>query len=177
MDARRDGVSRLIYAIDPGCEESALLVYDPSRRRPVTGRTDTNERIRQLLLDANSTSDVLVVEKIESYGMAVGREVFDTVWWSGRFHEVWTDPGIAFRLPRKEVKIHLCGHTRATDSNIRQAIYDIYGGKKQAKGVTKQPGPLFGLKGHEYAALAVAITFAETTDGIQFTEATNYAKG
>jgi hypothetical protein len=31
--------------------------------------------------------DVVVIEKIESYGMAVGAEVFDTVWWAGRFAE------------------------------------------------------------------------------------------
>ena len=34
--------------------------------------------------------DVVVIEKIESYGMAVGAEVFDTVLWAGRFAEAAT---------------------------------------------------------------------------------------
>jgi hypothetical protein len=34
-----------------------------------------------------------VIERVESYGMAVGREVLDTMFWAGRFARGWEDAG------------------------------------------------------------------------------------
>ncbi len=102
---------------------------------------------------------ILVIEQIESFGMAVGREVFETVFWTGRFAEAWC-PKRFERMPRREVKQHLCRSARATDSNIRQALIDRFGpGTDKAFGKKKAPGPLFGITGHKIAALAVAITW------------------
>ncbi len=102
----------------------------------------------------------MTFESIESYGMAVGREVFETVWWTGRFFEAVARRGAnASRLPRKAVKLHLCGSVRAPDSNIRIALLDRFGGTELAKGTKKAPGPLFGIKSHEWAALALAVTW------------------
>jgi hypothetical protein len=41
---------------------------------------------------------------------------------------------------------------RAKDANIRQALIDKLG----AVGTKKAPGPLYGISGHLWAALAVA---------------------
>jgi hypothetical protein len=92
----------------------------------------------------------------------VGREVFETVFWTGRFFEAATRRGAAVsRLPRKTIKIHLCGSARAQDSNIRVALCDRFGGSERAKGTKKAPGPLFGIKSHEWAALALAVTWSD----------------
>jgi hypothetical protein len=48
---------------------------------------------------------------------------------------------------------------KAKDANIRQALIDIYGGNDKAIGNKKTPGPLYGIKGDLWAALAVAVTF------------------
>lgn len=102
---------------------------------------------------------VLVIEDIQSFGMAVGVEVFRTVRWSGRFEEAWGPKPCHF-VGRKAVKIHLCQSTRATDSNIWQALIDRFGpSKDKAVGTVKAPGPLFGVKSHERAALALAVTY------------------
>jgi len=70
----------------------------------------------------------VTLEAIESYGMAVGREVFETVFWTGRLFEAATRRGATVsRLPRKTIKIHLCGSARAQDSNIRVALCDRFG--------------------------------------------------
>ncbi len=63
------------------------------------------------------------------------------------------------RIKRLEVKIHLCHDSRAKDANIRQAILDRFGGKEKAIGRMATPGPLMGVSGDLWAALAVAITF------------------
>jgi len=99
-----------------------------------------------------------VIEMIASYGMPVGKEVFETCLWIGRFIE---SANCNYELIyRKDIKMHLCGSTRAKDSNIRQALIDIYGpGKEKAIGKKKMPGPLYGLKADMWAALAVAVTY------------------
>jgi hypothetical protein len=51
--------------------------------------------------------------------MAVGAEVFDTVLWAGRFAEAAHRVPVVM-LPRRAVKLALCGDSRAKDANIRQ---------------------------------------------------------
>ena len=90
--------------------------------------------------------------------MPVGREVFDTVFWSGRFAQAW---GASFALlPRREVKLHLCHSAKATDATIRQALLDQFGGKERAIGTKKTPGPLYGIHKDLWSCLALAVTYA-----------------
>jgi hypothetical protein len=94
---------------------------------------------------------------IASYGMAVGREVFETCVWIGRFIQA-RQPMQHELIYRRDVKIHLCGSPRAKDANIRQSLLDKFG----EVGTKKNPGPLFGVKSHVWSALAVAVTALET---------------
>jgi hypothetical protein len=81
--------------------------------------------------------------------MPVGAEVFTTCRWIGRFEERCKTPvKLVFR---KDVKMHLCGTPRAKDGNIRQSLIDKHG----IVGTKKNPGPLFGVSSHIWAALAV----------------------
>jgi hypothetical protein len=65
----------------------------------------------------------------------------------------------AERVYRRDVKLHICGSQRAKDANIRQALIDCYGGKVEAIGKKKAPGPLYGISSHAWSALAVAQTW------------------
>ena len=96
----------------------------------------------------------LAIEMIASYGMAVGREVFETCVWIGRFKQAYPDPDAVKLVYRKDVKLHLCGSARAKDANIRQALIDKLG----PVGTKKAPGPLYGVTSHAWAAVAVAVT-------------------
>jgi hypothetical protein len=96
---------------------------------------------------------------VACYGMSVGAEVFETCVWIGRFIEAWGRTWT--KIYRKEVVTHLCGSARAKDSNVRQRIIDIYGGKDKAIGKKANPGPLYGLSGDMWQALGVAITYAD----------------
>jgi hypothetical protein len=102
------------------------------------------------LLDAMFKHRV-AIEWIESYGMAVGQEVFRTVFQIGRMQQ---QLGPVRLIPRRDVKLTLCGSARAKDTNIRQALIDAIG----EVGTKKNPGPLYGVSGHYWAALGVAYT-------------------
>jgi hypothetical protein len=151
-----------ILAIDPGNEESAWCWLDGERQ--IQAGKLPNAEVRAYLLDVFDSSLTLAVEMLASYGMPVGREVFDTCVWVGRFAEAWESMGGKVRfIYRKDVKMHLCGNTRAKDANVRQALIDHYGpGKLKAIGKKASPGPLYGFKGDEWAALAVALTAGAT---------------
>jgi hypothetical protein len=146
-----------MLAIDPGTTESAYVVY--SRAAILVYGKLPNDELLAILprLRENGGPDV-AIEMIASYGMAVGREVFETCLWVGRFIER-LQPGPVRLVYRNEVKSHLCHSMKAKDGNIRQALIDKLGppGKK------KTPGPTYGISGDVWAALAVAVTACETT--------------
>jgi hypothetical protein len=63
-------------------------------------------------------------------------------------------------LPRRAVKLALCGDSRAKDANIRQALIDRFGGKDAAVGRKAAPGPLYGISRDVWSALAIAVTYS-----------------
>jgi hypothetical protein len=148
-----------IYAIVPGTTHSAFLSIESNG--VVSGKIVSNELLVVTLNNGNvSGFGHLVIEEIESFGMAVGKETFQTVFWAGRFAQAWECPG-QFSwslLPRRAVKLHLCGSMKAKDANIRQALINKYGGIA----CTKKGGALHGIKSHLWAALAVAVTYRDT---------------
>lgn len=110
----------------------------------------------------------LAVETVAAYGMAVGKTVFQTCFWTGRFVQVAIVGGCRDlrAVYRKNVKLHLCNSLRAKDANVRQAIIDRHpatgGGSIPQIGTKSKPGPLYGVSSHLWAALGVAITARET---------------
>lgn len=152
----------IILAVDPGPEQSAWVLYDTQTGQPYSFGLERNAQVRQRMMDFSS--DVLVLEMIASYGMPVGAEVFETCRWIGRLEEMWrrTHSGSVETIYRQQVKLHLCGQARAKDSNIRQALIDRFGpGREKAIGTKASPGPLHGFKADLWAALAVAVTWAD----------------
>lgn len=152
----------MVIAIDPGNEESAWCRVRDSR--PDGADKISNAELLRVLRSewAPETVDLLAIEMIASYGMAVGREVFETCLWIGRFVEAWESRGGQTRLIyRRDVKLFHCESVRATDANIRAALIDRFGpGKEKAIGKKASPGPLYGFKGDTWAALAVALKAA-----------------
>jgi hypothetical protein len=152
-------------AIDPGPTESAYVIYDTDTGTVQRWAKLPNHQLLTLVEDT-MLADELVIEMIASYGMAVGKSVFETCVWIGRFTDRWLRYGCredARYVTRLAVKSHLCHSAKAGDSNVSAAIADRYGGSvKEAKGTKAAPGPLYGLAGDGWAALGVAITHAES---------------
>ena len=150
-----------ILAIDPGTTQSGYCAFGDS---VMAAGVMPNEEMMQYLSRAhwNINGYVMALEMIASYGMAVGKEVFETCVWIGRFQQAWHEPSSVQKIYRKDVKMNLCGTPRAKDANIRQALIDMFpatgGGKTPQIGTKAKPGPLYGVSSHAWAALAVAVT-------------------
>lgn len=144
-----------VLAIDPGPEQSAWCNYDGER--VVECGIDDNHHIVTWVVPRGPTTGLeFAVEMIASYGMPVGREVFETCVWIGRFIQAAdVDTNIVYR---KDVKMHLCNSPRAKDANIRRALIDKVG----PVGTKKEPGPCYGVKKDIWAALGVAVTWWDT---------------
>lgn len=145
---------KTILAVDPGPEVCGWVILKDGR--VVQSDVSSCEEVLALLARHSRDSTLLAVEMIASYGMPVGREVFETCVFIGRMIQAWS--GNHRLVYRKDVKMHLCGTTRAKDANVRQALLDKVG----HQGTKKAPGPTYGVKSHAWAALGVAVTANET---------------
>jgi len=164
----------MLAAIDPGPVESAYVVLDEHAGYPgelvAFGKKKESECI-SAIISATRNTLVVGVECVASYGMPVGRTTFDTAMVAGHF-EAYLHPfaDSIHRIYRKSksdegidgVCMSICNDNRAKDSNIRQAIIDLYpatgGGKIPQIGTKDNPGPLCGVSKDVWAALAVALT-------------------
>lgn len=157
-----------VLAIDPGTEQSAWVHLRDGV--PVRFGLDANRVVRRECEYAQTLGlDGVAIEMVASYGMPVGREVFETVFWIGRFFDSLTRCNIPedkiTRIERMQVKNAICHSSKANDSSIRQALIDRFGGKEKAVGNKAKPGPLYGLKADLWAALAVGVTWLEMNKG------------
>ena len=117
-----------ILSIDPGSEQSAYCIIDSETYKPLQFAKLKNEDLLGILNQNLGILDILVIEMIDSYGMPVGKTVFDTCVWIGRFIQMADEYYVPYEyIYRKEEKINLCHSMKAKDSNIRQALIDRFG--------------------------------------------------
>ena len=149
-----------VIGIDPGTEVTAWIRLDHECLRVKAHGIEGNSTVLARILKwrAEPRKPLVAVEMIESFGMPVGKEIFETVWWIGRYCQADEDMK---RVTRRDVKMHVCGQTRGVnDSVIRQAMLDRFGpGREKAVGKKSSPGPLHGIRKDEWQALGVAVTF------------------
>lgn len=149
-----------VLGIDPGPTQTGWCVYLPDAHRVLSCGVEENAVVLERLQTVSYSR--VAMEMIASYGMPVGREVFETCVWIGRFMQALAQPESVDLVYRKDVKMHLCGTTKAKDGNVRQAILDLFprtgGGATPQVGTKAQPGPLYGVSTHAWPALGVAIT-------------------
>jgi len=179
-----------VIGLDPGSSESSVVELAPDGQ--VTNRySGANVHVREWLRAARLFDSgglvTLAVEYMRPRGMPTAQEEIDTCVELGRMIEAWG--GSWKPVSRMQAKMHVCGRANATDANIRQGLIDFYGGEKAIGGKKCQrchgqgwrgrdrapcadcsgtawripPGPLAGLTGDEWAALAVAVTFQGRT--------------
>lgn len=159
----------MILAIDPGSTESAYVILDENLK-PVIHSKQDNELLLKMIYqtnvrpEQNETNRVVTscaIEMVASYGMAVGKEVFETVYWIGRFREAIKFTENIKLIYRKEEKMNLCHSMKAKDSNITQALVDRFatGQPNHGKGTKANPGWFHGFSKDVWQAYAVGVTY------------------
>jgi len=149
----------MILAIDPGPEQSAYVEWNPKTQMFHGKGIRDNVKLLETIETLAKTSPIdyhLVIEMVACYGMPVGKEIFETVLWTGQFKHAWGTNPFSFAY-RKDIKIHLCNSMKAKDSNIRQALIDRFG----APGVKKNPGKLYGVSKDIWSAVAIAVYYGD----------------
>lgn len=164
-----------ILAIDPGNIESGYAVIQMPEFKLLTfGKIENEELLDVLLKSYFYNCDRVAIEMVACYGMPVGKDVFDTCVWIGRFIQAiynsdetivkWNDDFINY-IYRREEKLTLCGSPKAKDANIKQALVNRYAKHdfKSGKGTKKNPDTFYGVAKDAWQAIAVGVTYYEKT--------------
>lgn len=137
-----------ILGIDPGPTETAYCMIDEGYAVLMAGKEPTAFLIKALGV---APPDHAAIESIQSYGMMVGRSVFDTCYAIGRILQTCENANVPWALyPRPEYARRICGVGKISDSVLRQALLLRFGGDKKGE-------PLFMLKGNSDKRSAFAV--------------------
>ncbi len=181
-----------VLALDTGSTRTGWVIFDEDADRrgdaPILahGITPNVELVEVVtanaiyLIGLNGLARAHVAaEWFELHGMRTPPALLESVFWLGRFTEALG--GSVDRITRREVTTHLLGRGWAsrkgtqgfvkrpsTDSLVRAALIQRYGPlEADAIGKASAPGPLHGITGDMWSALAVAVTYADrNTDAV-----------
>lgn len=154
-----------IIAIDPGSAESAFVILDEDYGIHDFGK-EGNEDLLKRIYELNYKHE-FVIEMVASMGMPVGKDIFDTCVWIGRFWEASISDERSY-IFRKEEKLNLCGSMKAKDANIRMALIDRFAkfDFKNGRGTKENPDTFYGFKADVWAAMAVGVTYIDKKKGL-----------
>lgn len=146
-----------IFAIDPGNVQSAYCVMDDKFNLISFAKLENNDVLKKLNEQCPFV-DLVVIERLASYGMSVGRDVFETCEWVGRFTQASSVP--VEYVYRRDEKLYICHDSRAKDTNIRKALIERFAqfDFKNGRGTKKNPDYFYGVSKDCWAAIAVAVT-------------------
>lgn len=160
----------IVYGLDPGTTKSALVGIYPETLEIAHKELDSNKVILHSLSNISGLHHghphhhgeaVLAVEFLQSYGMPVGRSVFQTCVWIGRFMERWEHELVFYARPT--IAAHITGIGRAKDSDVRRALITRLGDWRKG-------GPLEGIKKDLWSALAVAVAHVDGIKKLEWIE-------
>lgn len=155
-------MSRYILGIDPG-KTLGWCVYDVRERRVVnSGQVkDVDPMSREIwhrvlvTLSPFITFDAIAIEGVGAFGGKLGGPLLQTAIQVGRLVERAHVSGTPWTvITQPDVKRTICGRTDLKDGAVNDCIREHVGGDK---GTKKNPGPLYGVGGHAWSAVAVAI--------------------
>ena len=148
-----------IFAIDPGNEFSAYCIMDDEYKLDSFAKLP-NRELMEVLLNRLDDVDLVVIERMQSYGNIVGKEVFITCEWIGRFSQEAERKVEVNYIFRSEEKLYICGNPRAKDANIRAALIERFAkfDFKNGKGTIKKKDVFYGVTADVWAAVAIAVT-------------------
>ncbi|MFA5379305.1 MAG: hypothetical protein WC455_26350 [Dehalococcoidia bacterium] len=151
----------LILGIDPGPEQSAGVVWDGAFvachiQKPNAEFREHLINLESLWPEGYQRPFIVAIEDVAYYGKVLNRSTFDTLKMIGRIQEIFDKNHACVFFP--DIAYHFCNSRRGVNTaQINKVLVDRFGGK----GTKKNPGPLYGIREHEWSALAVAVYYAE----------------
>ena len=156
-----------IIGVDPGQTKSGAVLLQG--KHVLDSVYDENNQILERILTWAATSAVddlrqvcLCVELTEPRGQILGHALHDTIMFCGELKQILHEPVNLIRLHRprpcrgmtsRKVRQTLTGDGQASDARVKQVLRDRWGGGSQRK----KTDPLYGITGHCWDALAVAV--------------------
>ena len=144
----------IILGVDPGSEKSAVVFWNTKAQKVEASWTAENGKLRKQLIEARDVgnAEICIIEGVAFYGKILNSATFQTLMFIGRLQEIFHESHEIVYFP--DIAYHFCNARRGVKtSNINAVLRDRFKGK----GTQKNPGILWGIKGHEWSALAVAI--------------------
>lgn len=152
-----------VLAIDEGNEYSGYCVMLDDYTPVDFGKVPNMELLEYIRDIAEKYKGLtLAIEKFESYGMPVGKSVFDSCVWAGRFIQECQRSHVSYRwVSRKDEKMVICGSMKANDTTIRHALIDMFckHDYRTGKGTAKNPDFFHGFKADVWSAFAIGYVY------------------
>jgi len=149
------GEKTLVLGIDPGKTIGMCALSQFGIRAEEYGSDDSTLTLLRLSVEelrASGWDITVVIEGIVPYAQPLDAAVIATCYQIGQLQYALRDLATVKMISRKEVKSHLLGKTTGSDVDVKRALIDALG----EPGTKANPGPTYGVKGHGWAALAVA---------------------
>lgn len=155
-----------ILAIDPANKESAFVLMEDYQ--PLEFDKRDNEDVLgvvKAVLSVHPDCHV-AIEMVASYGLPVGKDVFDTCVYIGRIIENCNRWSFVYR---KDVKMNLCQTLKGVnDTVVRHALIDRFAKNdfRSGKGTKKNKDFFYGFSADVWQAYAVGVTYLDNLKGV-----------
>ena len=151
-----------VLSLDPGNTHTGWVIVDKDTIKPLEFAKDKNEDLARKMISGELQFDEFVTERMESFGMAIGRTVLIACEWIGRFCQIAEMKGCQSNyVYRHTEKMHICHDSRAKDANIRRALIDRFASTPSGKGTKKNPDWFYGVSSDCWSAVAVATVYCD----------------
>lgn len=149
-----------ILAIDPGNKESAYVLMDGYE---IVEFDKVNNEFLLYYIDKLRQREEFhaVIEMVASYGLPVGKDVFETCVFIGRIIEHCKSHDFMYR---KDVKMNLCHTLKGTnDTTVKHALIDRFAMHdfRTGKGTKKNNDWFYGFSNDVWSAYAVGVTYLD----------------
>jgi len=170
---------RKIIGIDPGPEQSGVVIIDEDLKVLAHHSQIPTREIRCLSEPSFLSADdvIVVIEDLSPRGGTNQAQMFarwertiQTAKTIGRLEQICAERGWGYvEIYPSTWRARICGAANARDAQIKACVRNIYkgqglacgGGTHPAQGIKSKPGPLYGLKGHAWDALGVALAYLD----------------
>lgn len=166
MKLKSQKTIRYILGIDPGTTETAycLVKILADKFSIVEFKKAENYIVfMDVEMIIHEYHPEVAIEHLESFGMPVGKSVFETAYYIGELTQLCKHNNTdVYRIYRHDEKNQICHSVKANDGTIKQALVDIFAEHPEVnhgKGTKNHPDFFYGMKADCWSAFAICYTY------------------